>query len=601
MLSTLSTLKNRFLIILLLAAACGARAQEATGYYRLPLDGAPQLSSNFGEMRPGHFHSGVDFRTDGREGLKVYAVADGYVSRVGVVPRGYGRVLYVTHPNGTVSVYGHLSRFAPAIEQYAANQRYNARKHTLDAELHSNQFRVRKGDVIGYSGNSGISYGPHLHFEIRDRAGRPTDPLKTAGYHVPDTIPPTVARMWFVETDTVMNMVRYGQPREIPLRNAGKAVYTLRNELVCEIGGKGYFVVEAFDLRNATANNVMGIPHVTESLDGVKILEYRLANFAFADTRMVDLVSYYPFQRNSRYEIFRLAVAGGNKLEVYPRMVNRGIVNITDSLIHKLRIELEDDSGNASRVEFDLVRKGEGLMKIHTGINGNGEKVTYDRFSPPNATSEGIPVSHNTEFVCRRGSMRVLIPVGALYESTFLKIREAEGVVPDTLATKVSLASPIYTVGNPDIPLKSSFKIEITPGNSSPHTVLAHIDDKGGMSWAGSDIKNGSVTAPVRNFGHYAAVVDSIPPRITPRFAEGQPFGAGKELSFKIEDNFSGIDSFYGTIDGKWILFEQDVVRGTIAHTLTERTPSTGASHTLILTVLDRAANATTVTMRFVH
>ncbi len=193
------------LIPLLLFPLCVQAQQLDTARYCFPVKNvAGYYSANFGEMRPNHFHSGVDIKTDGTVNKPVVAAADGYISRIFCSPSGYGRALYITHPDGTTSVYGHLLRFAPAVEEYLLAERYRQRKNRIDLYCDSTRFRVKRGEEIARSGNSGSSFGPHLHFEIRDnRTGRTLNTIAAGIIRPKDGIPPYIQRIHYIEVDTV--------------------------------------------------------------------------------------------------------------------------------------------------------------------------------------------------------------------------------------------------------------------------------------------------------------------------------------------------------------------------------------------------------------
>lgn len=227
------------LILLGYAACATAQVKSYEGYFRAPMDGRLLPSANFAETRTNHLHSGVDIKTGGVEGKPIYAAADGYITRIGIAPRGFGRVLYINHPNGTTTVYAHMQRFTPEIEKYVTAQRYKQRKHAIDLYLNEQTFPVTKGQLIGYSGNSGSSSGPHLHYEVRDAATQnPINPITRRVVTMQDNIAPTIVRLHYIEVDTVRGVPLNAKPRAVEVAKRGGNRYTLKDTtaLVVEIG-----------------------------------------------------------------------------------------------------------------------------------------------------------------------------------------------------------------------------------------------------------------------------------------------------------------------------------------------------------------------------
>jgi hypothetical protein len=262
------------------------------GYYDFPLRNvAGYYSANFGEMRANHFHSGIDIKTDGVEGKSVIAAADGYVSRIFQSPSGYGLALYVTHPNGTTTVYGHLSRFRKDIADYVFAERHRQKKHRIDLYCTPEQFPVKRGEVIALSGNSGSSGGPHLHFEIRSAATQKTMNIFATGIFSPkDDISPLIQKLHYIEVDSVSGVPRHSAIKSYSVVKGEGSLYRLKDTLPLAVGRKGYFVVEVSDRKNDTSNRY-GVYHITAEADGVPYFGYRNDGFTFDITRYCNAVS----------------------------------------------------------------------------------------------------------------------------------------------------------------------------------------------------------------------------------------------------------------------------------------------------------------------
>lgn len=222
---------RRLLISALLLCSAPVSAQHlAPEDYIFPLrDVAGLYSANFGEMRPNHFHSGIDIKTDGVTGKPVLATADGYISRIAVTPGGYGRAIYITHPNGTTSVYGHLSKFRDDIEKYVHEERYRTRRNSINLYPSADRFPLKQGEQFAWSGNTGSSAGPHLHFEIRDsRTQRTLNTISSGVIRTRDDIPPRLVKLYYVEVDSVRGVPVHARPRPVELVEKTPGRYALK-------------------------------------------------------------------------------------------------------------------------------------------------------------------------------------------------------------------------------------------------------------------------------------------------------------------------------------------------------------------------------------
>ncbi|MCD8071946.1 MAG: M23 family metallopeptidase, partial [Alistipes sp.] len=387
-------------LILSISALFGQNVRNAPAdFYAPPMNIRLLQSANFAEARTDHFHSGIDYKTGGQEGEPLHAVADGHISRIGVSPTGYGRVLYIDHPNGTTSVYGHMQRFEEDIEQYVRAQRYKQRRHRIDLYPPADMFPVTKGQQIGLSGNSGSSLGPHLHFEIHDtHSQRPYNINALGFYPHKDDIPPTLVRLHYIAVDTINGVPVNARPRTYELASASRGVYYSADTSALRLPRTGYFVLEATDRKNDT-HNTFGIYGVDMEIDGERTFSYRLDSFLFSDTRYVNSLTHYGMQKGSRNELLRLAVQEGNKLPVYRGVKDRGAVILGDSAVHHVNITAYDDNGNTSTLSF----------KIRLDDSRNAADIT------------GIPVDHKRAFSCSSDGLHVNIPANSLYESIYFR------------------------------------------------------------------------------------------------------------------------------------------------------------------------------------
>lgn len=543
-------------------------------YYDYPLrDVAGYYSSNFGEMRTNHFHSGVDFKTDGVEDKPVVAVADGYVSRIFQSPSGYGLALYVTHPNGTTSVYGHLSRFRDDIAKYVFKERHRQRKHRVDLYCGAGTFPVKRGEVIARSGNSGSSGGPHLHFEIRRTSDQSTLNIISAGVITPkDDIRPIIRKIHYFEVDTIDGVPRNSRIKSYDVQRSEGALYTLTQGSPMEVGRNGYFVVEVTDRKNDTHNRY-GVYHIVASMDDEPFFEYRNDGFTFGITRYCNAIAYYPIQRNSRNEVIRLAHQRGGIKHFYPTLINNGAIRVAEAAQHTIRITATDDCLNSSTLEFDIVGKPQEEI-FRSEIRATAATAHYNR-----------PFATNIE-----DYFKAEIPAGALYESTDIEAAKVD--IEITAKDGVVVLSDAYRIGDKSIPLHKSMTIslqEFVESSLESHTTLATVNDNGTISYAGGKYHQGQVRLSTRSFGTYSIVADTTPPSITPQFTNSADCSARKNISFLLKDNFSGIASYTITIDGKWAAI--DFSRGKASINLDDEGVTGSVKHAIELTVTDSCGN----------
>ena len=564
---------RRLLAFLLFAAIdTGAQAQRLDpGDYIYPIrDVARLYAANFGEMRPAHFHAGIDIKTDGAEGKPLVAVADGYVSRVSLAAGGYGRAVYLTLRNGTTAVYGHLQRFRDDIEEHVRQERTARRANGVNLWFGPEAWPVKQGDVIGFSGNSGSSMGPHLHFEIRDTPTQRLYNVVREGVICPeDNLPPRIMRLHYVEVDTLQGVPVRSRMESYAVVREAEGRYRLTREEPVGVGRKGYFVAEVTDRRNGV-NNTFGIWCVTASADGVPYFEYRMDGFTHDLSRCCDAVSCYPLQLGSRNEVIRLARLAGAPDCFYPTMEERGLVRTAEGQQRRIRIEAEDDCSNRSELEFT--------------IRGRSESF---RAEPDTAAVAVYPDRTSLLQVGREA--RISIPEGALYEPVFAKPERRETPQADS---GVVVLSPAYRFLSPETPLRHAAAVTIRTHVPRPlqlQTVLAVRNRKGRLAHVGGTYANGAVTATTYATGDLTVLADTLPPSIRPLFTEGADLSKAEGLRFRVADNFSGIAAWTLRIDGEWVPCDRFPVKGTLVHFFDN--PATRRKHEVQLSVRDGCGN----------
>ena len=346
--------KAALLYLLLFLHGFHGFAQETPYYFPLRHGQQNYLAGTMGELRSSHFHGGIDIKTSGVTGLPVYAAADGYISRIKVSGVGYGNALYIAHPQlGTTTVYGHLKKYMPEIAALVRQEQY--RRKTFEVELfpEKNQFKVKKGEQIAFSGNSGGSTGPHLHFEIRDGYQRPLNPLDQHFKEIKDNIPPTIQGI-ALKTLNIDSRVdgQFGVFHFNPVRSGQNYKITKPIEASGEIG----ILLHGYDRLNGVSNR-NGIPHITVKLDGEEILKTDIIQIPFAKNREIFDYYNYRIKQASGATYQKLYIDDGNDLKIYPVAINRGKIEIADTLTHHVEITLADAYKNTTVLNFVL--KGE--------------------------------------------------------------------------------------------------------------------------------------------------------------------------------------------------------------------------------------------------
>ncbi|MDE6268474.1 MAG: M23 family metallopeptidase [Muribaculaceae bacterium] len=538
----------------------GIPAGAEKPFLRSPLDIPLTLSGNFGELRRNHFHSGVDFKTQGRTGLPVHAVDDGYVARASVSPWGFGRAVYVVHPStGLTTVYGHLEAFNPEIDKRVRDEQYRRETFTIDLEFGPDEIPVKRGDVIARSGNAGSSGGPHLHFDVRDTASEdPLDPLAYYRDRVADKVAPS-ARL----------LALYPAGGEVE----GSAVFPSRVTLdpkspapTFHASGRVIPGIKAYDRMSGTSN-IYGIKHLSLKIDGKEVYRRTIDRFGFDYTRGVHTLVDYPDLVNSNSWVMTTHIPPSRPLgDMEWSSLPDGILDIEPGKTYRGEWVMEDEHGNRAIQPFTIVGvKGE---VVH-GEDPKGALLEWNEHHVVSSPDEDIVVD---------------IPNGALYDD----IRFDFEVADDS-----RFVTPLYSVGDPGVPLAKGVELRIKlPSDTllhKRHYCLVSVNPAGKMSAVGSNYSRGSIVGKVTSWGNYAVTTDRRPPVITPQ----RPAGwrkAGK-ISLKITDNLSGVQTFAGTLDGKFALFELDGKTATLSYDFADGRHDRNRPHDVRVVVTDACGN----------
>ena len=515
-----------FLVALSLFAsvltAAGAEPDSTVISHGRPLDLPMSFASSYGELRHDHFHAGLDLRTGGRQGDPIHSIKDGYVSRVSVSMTGYGNGIYVTHPDGTMSVYGHLQAFRSDIAQRVLREQYERKSYTVNILFSPDEFPVRQGDVIGKVGNTGSSMGPHLHMEVRrDDGNTPFNYFREGYYSVPDTQSPVIQRI---------AVYAYEDSTGFPVSRRLKLMSGRFPEGVTAVPAKSYIGIDAIDRMDGTTGR-LGVERYVVTLDDNPLFEFNVGDVPSGlDSYIRSTIAF----GESGMDFIKTQVDPGNLLaESKISAVNGGIIFLEDYERHKVTVEVSDIFGNRTRTSLYLRR--DDMVKAEPGRD---------------TTLSTFPMLWYTPNVMITDSISLSMPLGALYNNVAFKYGKVAG--KDTLA---GFYSPVWQLGDDRLPLHKPFVVSIPVGDDPAVTdrmLLARVGSNGTLSGVGGKVMDGYLKAQVR-CGTYCATRDTVPPTLRPSLQSGSRV-SGNSFRITARDNLAGISEFEVLLDGEWIL-----------------------------------------------
>jgi hypothetical protein len=555
-----------------------ASAQKEINYFISPLKIPLSLSASFGELRPDHYHSGIDIKTQGVTGKEVVASDDGFVYLLLVSPVGFGNAIFLRHSSGYSTVYCHLDHFTPEIDEYVKAKQYENKSFAVTIYPPEGRFRIKKGETIGFSGNSGSSFGPHLHFEIRKSDGeKPVNPL-LFNFEIEDNLKPVIERLavYQISENTTINGKCGNQYLNL---TGADGRYSLPEDTELRINGLAGFGVGSHDFLNGTPNK-FGINSIELQIDSIPWFSYEVNEFSFFESRYINAHIDYEAALKNKIDIERAFVLPNDKLSLYKNFMNNGLYDFSDSKTHFVKIIVKDGKNNWAVLSFN--------------VSPGSPKAIINEMRPDSSIRI---MSYDKSNYFETNGVKVNIPGGALYDTLHFKFSRSVG--------NGRLLSDIYHIHNKYTPVQKPIKLSIKPHRIIPgkesKLILVQIDENNKVSFVGGAFSDEYVNADILSFGNYAVSIDTIPPVISINgFTDSENLSGKKEIRVRITDNFSGIKTYTGIIDGKWALFEYDPRYDLLVYKFDPSRITKSTKHKLYLKVTDNCNNSATLAREFV-
>jgi murein DD-endopeptidase MepM/ murein hydrolase activator NlpD len=545
---------------LVFSSALFAQTDYPKNYFCSPLDIPMQLSGNFGELRPNHFHAGFDMKTLQREGLNVYAVADGYVSRIKISTFGNGKTIYIDHPNGFTSVYGHLQKAADSIQSFIKKTHYKEQSFEIEMYFKPNEMPVKKGQLIGISGNTGASEGPHLHFEFRDTKTEKIINPMFFGFDalMKDSKKPIVSSLYVYPLDSKTTVNHAQRPIAVNLSLQKDGTY-LADKVVAN--GKIGFGIATFDYDNVSFNK-NGVFNVDLSCNGKPVFGYQFNTYSFDEMRYVNAFVDYSFYKKTQQRVQKLFMNPPFNLSIIKTDETNGVITVLPNLTSVCRLKVSDFYGNATTITIP---------------------VEYDTLSTIIEKEEVVSnyvVKASKDCLFEKDKNSVFFPAGTFYDDFNLNF---------------DVKNTILTVHDDTVPVHANFTITMEndsyPADQKDKVFIGRING-GKVGYNTTRRKDNVYETKVKTLGQYKLVLDTIPPVIPiAKTIEGKRLDNQKLLQVSVSDSLSGIKSYNGYLNGKWILMEYDNKTKLLTHDFSDGIVAEGDNE-LKVVVVDNVGNS---------
>lgn len=546
---------------------CFGQEKYPKDYFQSPIKIPIILSGSFGELRNNHFHSGLDIRTDGKEGLEIFSAAEGYISRIKVSQFGFGKAIYITHPNGFTTVYAHLSKFAPKIEAYVKSVQYKKETYEIEeTRFKENDFPIEKGELIAFSGDTGSSGGPHLHFEIRNTNNENVINPLFFGYAINDSIPPVFQSVKVYPLSENSHINHQNNSFQLSLKKSIDGAFIADKITANNTIGFG---VDVFDKGNDSFYK-LGIQSLEMFVNGKRFYLHDLETFSFSESKLINLHIDYEHFKKYKTRFQKTFIDSINTLSTYKNLLNFGKIIIQKDLNYTIEIIAKDFFGNSSVLKIPVIGKKTSAVLTKktdtTAYKINAKK--FNKFSLENVT--------------------IAFPKNTFYKDTYLDFKIENGIAK---------------IHNPTIPLDDNFTLTFDVSKytdeEKKQLYIANIDKPKYPRYQITRKKDSTFFTTTKYLGNYTLAIDNQAPKVSLlHIKEGQWISNSETLKVKISDVGAGIDTFKASLNDEWILMEYNHKTGILTYDFNDKI-LVGSKHLFKIVVYDNVGNTNELSATF--
>ena len=511
--------------------------------FHSPIDAPFDLSGTFGEFRS-RFHTGIDFKSRGVQGQKIFSIEDGFVSRIEVNNYGYGKVIYIDHPNGYTSVYAHLRNFSPELNKYIKSELYKSKTNSIKKFPKKNELTIRKGSVIGYSGNTGRSFGPHLHFEIRETENQNALNPLMFNYKYIDKERPIIRGLYIINEDKSL-------VRKLPARKKISKINdsTYISDLI-EYNGKIGVGLDIYDIQYKNLYNQNGIYKIELFIDSILSYSYKMDKIKFSENHYKKIMYDYLSLVEKNKKVLKIYTPRNSNLSFLKNNSFNGIINSDTYKDNFVTIKISDWNKNSSYIKFRL-----------KSVTTKSEDISF----------QGIEVLRNQDYTLNKNSSIIEIDKNTFY---------------DDLLLNIFYDSDTLDLGKEKNPFRSSLRVKL------PHKIIDTmqlrqsfvgkiINDR--VSYLSSKKNNSYIYTNTSSLGRYTISRDTLEPEIKPiNFKNNSSIKGKRSLRLRLKDELSGIKKYSSYINGIWALFEYEPKSNLIFHNLSDGIINNGENELII-------------------